>query len=130
MTLQVCSGAALLCPFAIPVPSVLVPTPGAGVTIGGLPAATIMDITPANVPVLGMCISPSNPAFVAATSAALGVPTPVPCTPLIQGPWAPGSPTVMIAKMPALTQTDTCTCALGGVISITSPGQMSVIADG
>ncbi len=131
MTEQVCSTAALMCPFSIPVPSALVPTPGSGVMVGGLPAATIMDFAPmVNVPSCGMCISPGNPTFVAATSAALGVPTPVPCIPMIEAPWAPGSTSVLIGNKPALTATDTCSCAWGGVISITYPGQTTVIDDG
>jgi hypothetical protein len=34
----------------------------------------------------------------------------------------PGSPTVLIANKPALTQTSKCFCAYGGVITIAVPG--------
>ena len=69
--------------------------------------------------------SPSNPAFIAATSAALGVPTPVPCTPVTPAPWAPGVPTVLITNIPVLDNTCKLVCSLGGMISITFPSQVT-----
>ena len=41
--------------------------------------ATTMDFTPANIPTFGMCRSMANPTVSAATSAAMGVLTPMPC---------------------------------------------------
>jgi hypothetical protein len=72
-----------------------------------------------------MCIGPSNPTVAAATAAALGVLTPMPCIPVIPAPWAPGSPTVLIGGIPALNNTSQAMCAWGGVITITSPGQVT-----
>ena len=42
------------------------------------------------------CNSPSNPMVAAATTAALGVLTPMPCIPMTIAPWMPGSSTVMM----------------------------------
>jgi hypothetical protein len=94
---------------------------------GNMPAANIMDYVPmVNIPPFGMCMSLANPAVASATSAALGVLTPMPCVPVIVAPWTPGSPTVLIAYMPALNNTSTCMCTWAGVIIITNPGQTTV----
>jgi len=125
MAMQVCAGAMLQCSFGT-APSALIVTPEKMVTTM-TPAANIMDHIPMkNIVSFVMCITQSNPAVAAATTAALGVPTPAPCVPATASPWAPGSPTVMIRNQPALNNTSTCTCTWGGVISITSPGQTAV----
>jgi uncharacterized Zn-binding protein involved in type VI secretion len=86
-------------------------------------AATIMDNKPmGNIPGFAMCMSPSNPQVAAATAAALGVLTPMPCVPMTTAPWTPGSPTVLINGNPALTNSCQCMCNWGGVITISSPG--------
>jgi hypothetical protein len=46
--------------------------------------------------------------------------------PVTAAPWAPGSPTVLVANMPALNNTSKCMCNWGGVISVTQPGQMTI----
>jgi hypothetical protein len=51
----------------------------------------------------------------------------VPCIPVTPAPWTPGSPTVMIGGAPALNSTSTLMCTWGGVITITMPGQMTVM---
>ena len=88
--------------------------------------ATTMDFTPANIPTFGMCQSLSNPTVASATSAAMGVLTPMPCVPAIAAPWAPGSMQVKVMNMPALTDNSKCMCSFGGNISITSPGNTMV----
>jgi hypothetical protein len=89
-----------------------------------MPAANIMDFKPiANIPPFGMCNSMSNPTVAAATAAALGVLTPMPCLP-VTTPWKPGAPTVPIANFPALNNSSTCQCAFGGAISISFAGQV------
>jgi hypothetical protein len=94
----------------------------------GTPAANIMDNKPmVNIPPFGMCMSLANPTVAAATAAALGVLTPMPCVPVIPAPWAPGSAKVMLGNMPALNNTSTCNCAYGGVIQITVAGQMTTM---
>jgi hypothetical protein len=96
---------------------------------GGRPAANIMDSKPfVNVMPFGMCISMANPQVAAATAAAFGVLVPMPCQPMTPAPWAPGSPTVLVANMPALTNTCMLTCMWGGVISIIVPGQFQTMA--
>ena len=120
----VTTGAMLMCSFGV-APSTLNVLP-TNKTMAGAPAANIMDHKPiVNIPPFGMCMSLANPTEAAATAAALGVLTPMPCVPVIAAPWVPGSPTVLIGNMPALNNTSTCICNWGGVISITSPGQVT-----
>ena len=49
-----------------------------------------------------MCTSLTNPTVAAATTAALGVLTPMPCIPVVAGPWKPGAAKTMIGGKPAL----------------------------
>ena len=88
MPFHVCNGATLKCMFAFPPGiSTLVVLPQNRTLTSNQPAANIMGHIPlANIMTFGMCISPTNPAFVAATAAALGVPTPVPCIPATPAP--------------------------------------------
>ncbi|RKH12226.1 DUF4280 domain-containing protein [Corallococcus praedator] len=123
MGIQVVSGALLQCSFGL-APSTL-SVPPVNQVNATAPAATIMDNIPGmNVPPFGMCQSMANPAVVAATAAALGVLTPMPCMPVPVAPWAPGSPTVLIKGKPALTDTSLCNCAYGGIIKINMAGQV------
>jgi uncharacterized Zn-binding protein involved in type VI secretion len=123
----VVTGAALACPFGT-APATLTATPPPVVSATAQ-VATVTDTAPGtNVPPFGMCTTPSNPAVAAATSAALGVLTPQPCLPVLTGPWAPGSPVVTVQGRPAFTAGSTCTCAWGGVVAVTAPGQTAVTA--
>ena len=113
------------CSFGV-APSSLVVLPTNKV-MSTTPAANIMDNKPImNVPPFGMCSSLANPTVAAATSAALGVLTPMPCVPVTTAPWVPGSTKVMIANMPALESNSKLMCNWGGVIQIVSPGQVKV----
>ena len=104
-------------------PGQLLVTSQATVLVGGAPAATIMDAAPmTNVTPCGMCTSMANPQVAAATAAALGVLTPMPCIPVIAAPWAPGSPTVLVGGKPAVNNTCKCMCNWAGVIQVVSPG--------
>lgn len=86
-----------------------------------------MDNIPfVNVMPFAMCTSMANPAVAAATAAALGVLTPMPCTPVPAGPWVVGVPTVTIKNMPALDDASTLMCSYAGVIKITFAGQATV----
>ena len=124
----VCMGAMMQCSFGV-APSSLVVLPQNKVLTGGPPAATIMDGKPiVNVPPFGMCSSIANPTVAAATAAALGVLTPMPCVPVTPAPWTPGVPTVLIGNMPALDAQSQLMCTWGGVIQISSPGQTTVTA--
>jgi len=120
---QVCMGAMLKCSMGL-APSSLVVLPVNRVMTSYVPAANIMDNKPmVNIMPFGMCQSPANPTVAAATAAALGVLTPMPCIPNTPAPWAPGAPTVMIANMPALDDTSKLMCIWAGVIEVTYAGQ-------
>jgi hypothetical protein len=124
----VVSGALIQCSFGA-APGSLMVLPTNCVMAGGMPAANIMDYVPMmNIMPFGMCNSPANPTVIAATAAALGVLTPMPCIPMTAAPWIPGVPTVMLAKMPALNNSCKCMCSWGGVISINFAGQVQTEA--
>jgi len=126
MGFQVCMGAVMQCSFGA-APSTLVVLPDKAV-LTAVPDATIMDNKPmVNIMPFGMCSSMANPTVAAATAAALGALTPMPCIPVIPAPWVPGSPTVLIGNMPALNNSSKLMCAYAGVIQITSPGQTTVM---
>jgi hypothetical protein len=116
-------GATLMCSFGV-APSSLVVLPKNTTMTSKVPAANIMDNIPlVNIMPFGMCTSLTNPTVAAATTAALGVLTPMPCIPVTPAPWVPGSATVMLGKMPALNNNCKLMCTWGGVIQITVPGQ-------
>ncbi len=85
--------------------------------------ATIMDNKP---PTFGMCASLANPTVAAATAAALGVLTPMPCIPVTPAPWAPGAPTVLVCGKPLLNNTSKLICAYGGVIQVSLTPALTV----
>lgn len=125
MAFQVCMGASLQCSFGV-APSSLIVLP-ANRTLTTTPAANIMDNKPImNIPPFGMCSSMANPTVAAATAAALGVLTPMPCVPVTAAPWVPGAPTVLIANVPALDSNCKLMCNWGGVIQVVAPGQATV----
>jgi len=124
MGLHVCSGAMLQCSFGM-APSSLVVLPVNRVFTSAMPAANIMDNKPmVNILPFGMCMSLANPTVASATAAAMGVLTPMPCVPVIPGPWVTGSPTVLLANVPALNNTSKLMCMWAGVISVINPGQV------
>ena len=123
----VCTGAMMQCSFGI-APSTLNVLPVNRTLVNSLPMANIMDNQPfVNILPFGMCSSLANPTVAAATAAALGVLTPMPCIPTTVAPWAPGSPTIMVSNAPALTAQSRLMCAWGGVIQISFPGQMTTM---
>ncbi|HYR25145.1 MAG TPA: DUF4280 domain-containing protein [Aquabacterium sp.] len=125
MSKQVCNGAVLQCSFG-QAPSTLVVTPQNRVLTSSMPAANIMDHVPMlNIMPFGMCSCLGNPLVAAATSAAMGALTPMPCIPATGTPWAPGSPTVTIAALPALNDTSKLQCMYGGAISVLFAGQVT-----
>ncbi|WP_255374350.1 DUF4280 domain-containing protein [Cohnella sp. OV330] len=120
-----CGGATMQCSFGA-APSVLNVLP-ANRTMTAMPIANIMDNKPfVNIMPFGMCNSMANPLVASATAAAFGALTPMPCAPVTAAPWAPGSPTVMVANMPALNNSSKCMCSYGGVIQLSSPGQFTI----
>jgi hypothetical protein len=124
---QVCATATLQCSFGA-APAVLNVLPVNRMLTAGMPAANIMDHIPlVNVMPFGMCMSMANPMVAAATAAALGVLTPVPCIPATASPWLPGAPTVLLGNMPALDANSILMCNWAGVIKIAMPGQMQML---
>ncbi|QJE01567.1 DUF4280 domain-containing protein [Massilia forsythiae] len=120
-----CMGAMIKCSFGA-APGALMVLP-LNRTLTGVPDANIMDNKPmVNILPFGTCMSLANPMVAAATAAALGVLTPMPCIPMTMAPWVPGSPTVLLGNMPALNDASKLICAWGGVIAINAPGQFTV----
>lgn len=120
----VTNGALLQCSFGMaPSPLTIV---GMRPMNQNMPMANIMDFAPmVNIKPFGMCKSMSNPQVAAATSAAMGVLTPMPCIPVITAPWNPAAQ-VKVCQLPALLDNGKCMCAWGGQISVTFPGQASM----
>lgn len=128
MGMVVVSGAMTQCSFGM-APASLMVLPANCVMASSMPAANIMDNKPmVNILPFAMCQSMANPTVAAATAAALGVLTPMPCIPVTSAPWAPGVPQVMIANMPVLNDSCKCMCSWGGVISINMAGQVQTQA--
>jgi len=126
MPQQVCNGATLQCSMGM-APSSLVVLPVNRVNTGNQPDANIMDHVPlVNIMPFGMCMSPANPAVAAATAAAMGVLTPMPCVPVTPSPWVPGAPTVLLAGSPTLDNQCTLMCMWAGMIQIVNPGELTV----
>ena len=125
--LPVVAGALLQCPMGT-APSAMVVLPAARVLVEGRPVARITDNVPfLNLMPFGMCQSPANPMVMAATAAALGVLTPMPCLPMPVGPWISPVAQTVAGGLPLLGSGGTCPCAYGGVISIQMPGAMRSI---
>lgn len=124
---QIVTGALMQCSFGL-APAPFTVLPENQVMAGGpLPAANIFDMKPLlNVPPFGMCSAPANPAVIAATAAALGVLTPMPCMPVPAGTWLPGDPKVLIGFLPSLNNDCKLLCAWGGVIQFNVPGEFTV----
>lgn len=122
MPAQVVMGASLRCSFGS-AQTTLVVLPVKRCRIEGHWAANIMDYIPmVNITSFGLCSSIANPQVAAATASAAGVLTSMPCIPVTIAPWMPGALKTNIANLPALGNTDTCSCVWGGLIRITNPG--------
>jgi len=124
---QVCMGAMMMCTFGA-APSSLVVLPTNRVTTQQVPDANIMDHIPmTNIMPFGMCMSIANPTVAAATAAALGVLTPMPCIPNTPAPWVPGAVTVLLGNQPTLDNVSQLMCVWGGVITFSTPGEFTVM---
>jgi len=121
------SGAMIMCSFGLAPStlSVVAPRP----IVEGRPVATITDVAPgANIAPFGMCESLANPTVAAATAAALGALTPMPCVPVVPAPWIPMAPQTMAGGAPVLVAGSTCVCVYGGSISLAMPGAVRTMA--
>jgi hypothetical protein len=126
MALQVCMGASMMCTFGA-APSSLVVLPKNKTFTNEEPDANIMDHIPlVNIMPFGMCSSIANPEVAAATAAALGVLTPMPCVPNTPAPWIPGAPTVLLGYMPTLDNSSKLMCLWAGVITFETAGEVTV----
>jgi len=126
MGFLVTANAVLTCSFGA-APSTLQVLPTNHVLVD-MPAANIADEIPMlNILPFGVCSSLANPTVAAATTAALGVLTPMPCIPVTVAPWVVGSPTVLIGNMPALNSDSKLMCSWGGCIAISFAGQVKVM---
>ncbi len=126
MPLQVCMGAMMQCSFGV-APSSLVVLPTNRVMTNQVPDANIMDHIPmVNIMPFGMCMSIANPTVAAATAAALGVLTPMPCIPATPAPWVAGAPTVLLGNFPSLDNVSQLMCMWAGVITFVDAGEVTV----
>ena len=126
MPLQVCMGAMMQCSFGV-APSSLVVLPTNKVMTNMVPDANIMDHIPmVNIMPFGMCTSIANPTVAAATAAALGVLTPMPCIPATPAPWVAGAPTVLLGNFPSLDNVSQLMCMWAGVITFVDAGETTV----
>lgn len=124
--MQVCMGATMQCSFGM-APSSLVVLPTNKVFTNQVPDANIMDHVPlVNIMPFGMCSSLANPTVAAATAAAMGVLTPMPCIPNTPAPWVPGASTVLLGNFPTLDNVSQLMCIWGGVITFINPGEETV----
>ncbi len=121
MPLPVTTSATITCTFGT-APSSMVALPTPRVLVEGRPVATVSDAVPlVNVPPFAMCTSLANPQVAAATAAALGVLTPMPCVPAT-GAWTPSAPRTLVGGRPVLAQGSMCLCAYGGVVQVLMAG--------
>lgn len=112
------SGTRMKCSFGT-TPSILQILPNRTVYVDGALMANIMDYKPmVNIKPFGMCRSLANPSVAAATSAAMGVLTPMPCIPNTTVPWLNGKMDLLIQNQPALLSNCKLMCMWGGVIEI------------
>ncbi len=118
----VVSGALAACSMgAAPASLMFLPAP---IVMAGTQAGTIVNMIPfLNIMPFGMCIAPANPAVIAATTAAMGTPTPGACIPTPAGPWSPGSTKAVMGGIPMLTASSTLSCSFGGSITVSFSGQ-------
>ena len=98
--------------------------PSRTVFLAGQPMANISDhLTMVNLAPFGRCRSLGFPATAAATAAAHGKLTPMPCMHNTPFPWMGGKNDYIVKGDPALLKSSTCQCMWGGTISITDDGQ-------
>lgn len=123
MASYVCSGARMKCTMGTS-PSMLTVLPTRTIMLAGKPQANISDYKPlVNIAPFGMCRSLANPTVASATSAAMGVLTPMPCIPNTVVPWLPGKMDVLLKGQPALLDNCKLQCMWAGTISLTTNGQ-------
>ena len=94
-----------------------------------LPVAVKSDHVPfLNILPFGMCSNPANPMVIAATAAAMGVLTPVPCIPCTAQEWPGACGRVKIKGKEAINMDSRLQCLYGGCIQAAAPMQPQVLA--
>lgn len=128
MPLQVCMGAHMMCTFGVAPSTLVVLLPISRTKTNMMPDANINDHIPmTNIMPFGACSSLANPTVAAATSAALGVLTPMPCIPNTPSPWVPGGVTVNLGNITTLDNVSTLMCMWAGVITFVDAGETTVM---
>jgi len=95
------------------------------VNLTGPPMANISDHkSMVNLAPFGLCRSLGFPATAAATAAAHGHLTPMPCVHNTPVPWMGGKMDYLIKGQPALLKSCKCQCMWGGTISLVTDGQV------
>lgn len=118
MASYVNSGTRIKCSFGT-TPSTIQVLPSRMISVDGSAMANIMDYKPMiNIKPFGMCRSLANPTVASATSAAMGVLTPMPCIPNLTAPWMPGKMNLLVRNQPALLDNCKLMCMWAGVIQI------------
>lgn len=121
----VCSGATMKCSMGTSQAKLTVLSLRT-VFLTGQPMANISDhLTMVNLAPFGRCRSLGFPATAAATAAAHGKLTPMPCMHNTPFPWMGGKNDYIIKGDPALLKSSTCQCLWGGTISLVTDGQTS-----
>ena len=120
----VCSGATMKCSMGTSQAKLMV-LPSRTVFLTGQPMANISDhLTMVNLAPFGRCRSLGFPATAAATAAAHGKLTPMPCMHNTPFPWMSGKNDYIVKGVPALLKSSTCQCMWGGTIRLVTDGQM------
>lgn len=120
----VCSGAMMQCSMGTS-PANLIVLPTRTIFLAGQPQANISDHqSMVNLKPFGLCRSLGFPATAAATAAAHGHLTPMPCVHNTPAPWIGGKMDDLLQGQPALLKSCTCPCMWGGTISLITDGQM------
>lgn len=120
----VCSGAVMRCTMGTS-PANLTVLPVRTVNLTGPPMANISDHkSMVNLAPFGLCRSLGFPPTAAATAAAHGHLTPMPCMHNTPAPWMGGKMDYLIKGQPALLKSCKCQCMWGGTISLVTDGQV------
>jgi hypothetical protein len=125
MAMETCMTAMCKCSFGA-APAMFMVLPSKRITTESEPAANIMDFMPDNFmppsETFSACYSPENPVVISSLGTVPGQ-----CTPMFVTPWLPGSPTVLMAGMPALGNSSVLMCELySGVIEFVTPGEYTI----
>ncbi len=99
-------------------------TPSPVHTTDQIPFAAASDFVPfKNIHPFGVCSCPRNPTVAAATAAAMGKLTPMPCVPAISQPWQASQARIWVRGVRALDPHSTVCCRWGGLIQLINPGR-------